>query len=135
MPFQPSISASPNHSVAAPAKVKGSKKLHPIKGFISGLAAFLKKIPTLVCRAWKSTMKWCRTVGVTTVQLWKRGWNAELANSVFVALSLAGLAITLAVHQDKPLPEWPRLININSLVSIFTLFIRAGLATILTEGA
>lgn len=49
-------------------------------------------------------------------------------------VSLVGLIITLLAHQDKPLPKWPNLVNINSIVSLFALLMRASTGMVLAEG-
>lgn len=49
-------------------------------------------------------------------------------------LSLVGLVATLATHQTRPLPHWPQLININAVVSLFSLIMRTGTSVVLAEG-
>lgn len=78
-------------------------------------------------------MQFWKAFAEAVLRAWGRGWDAELVNCVFVALSLAGLIITLLVHQNKQFLEQPQLSTFDSLVSIFTFFIKAGLAMILTE--
>lgn len=63
-----------------------------------------------------------------------KGWTAEVYSYVFVVLSFLGLVATLFAHQNKPLPEWPQLVSINSIVSLFSLLIRASIAFVLAEG-
>ncbi|KAF3045733.1 hypothetical protein E8E11_007451 [Didymella keratinophila] len=62
------------------------------------------------------------------------GWTAETCSFVFAILSLLGLVVTLFLHQNKPLPQWPQLITINSIVSLFSLLMRAGVGLVLAEG-
>jgi hypothetical protein len=61
-------------------------------------------------------------------------WAAETCSCIFALLSLAGLIATLHAHQDRPLPQWPQLVNINSIISLFSMLIRAGVGVILAEG-
>jgi hypothetical protein len=70
----------------------------------------------------------------TMWKLWSRGWTAEVCAFIFSALSLGGLVTTLLAHQDKPQPNWPQLITINSVVSLFSLLMRTGVSVILAEG-
>ncbi|KAF2831318.1 hypothetical protein CC86DRAFT_314581 [Ophiobolus disseminans] len=68
------------------------------------------------------------------IRLWKRGWTAEVLSCVFALLSLIGLVATLIAHQGKPLPQWPKLISLNSIISLFSLLIRTGVCVVLAEG-
>lgn len=61
-------------------------------------------------------------------------WTAEVASCVFALAALAGLVVILRTHQDRPLPQWPQLVTINSIVSIFSLLMRAGVCYVLAEG-
>lgn len=72
----------------------------------------------------------------TLLQLKKRGegWTAEICSYVFAVLSFLGLLATLFAHQNRPLPEWPQLISINSIVSLFSLLIRSSIGLVLAEG-
>jgi hypothetical protein len=44
------------------------------------------------------------------------------------------MVATLLKHEEKPLPQWPQIININSIISLFSLLIRAGVGVVLAEG-
>jgi hypothetical protein len=37
-------------------------------------------------------------------------------------------------HQNRPLPDWPQIVSINSIVSLFSMMIRAGVSMVLAEG-
>jgi hypothetical protein len=65
---------------------------------------------------------------------WKKSWTAETSSFIFSVLVLAGLVVTLFVHQGKPLPKWPQLITINSVLSLFSLLMRTGVSVVLAEG-
>jgi len=45
-------------------------------------------------------------------------WGMELACWFLAALSLIGIVIALESHKNRPLPEWPLGITLNSLISI-----------------
>ncbi|KAF2627945.1 HET-domain-containing protein [Macroventuria anomochaeta] len=60
--------------------------------------------------------------------------TAETYSYAFAVLSLFGLVTTLLAHQHKPLPEWPQLITINSIISLFSLLMGAGIGLVLAGG-
>ena len=66
--------------------------------------------------------------------LWRKSWTAEVCSFAFALVSLMGLVLVLSKHQGKPIPEWPQLITINSVVSLFALFMRIGVGVVLAEG-
>jgi hypothetical protein len=78
---------------------------------------------------------WDTSANILQLRTTGEGWTAETCSYVFAVLSLLGLVATLFAHQNKPLPEWPQLITINSIVSLFSLLMRAGVGLILAEGA
>ncbi|OAG03074.1 uncharacterized protein CC84DRAFT_1064174, partial [Paraphaeosphaeria sporulosa] len=61
-------------------------------------------------------------------------WTAETHILVFSVLTFAGLVATLMAHQNKPNPKWPQLVTINSIVSLFSLPMRAVISLVLAEG-
>jgi hypothetical protein len=67
-------------------------------------------------------------------QFYSRQWVSETFSCLFALLAVAGLVITLRAHEHKTLPDWPQLVTINSIVSIFSLLIRGGVCYILAEG-
>jgi hypothetical protein len=67
-------------------------------------------------------------------RLFQKGWTAETCSCIFALLSLLGLVATLLAQQNKPMPEWPQIVSINSIISLFALLMRAGVGTVLTEG-
>jgi hypothetical protein len=77
----------------------------------------------------KSKRRYC-----TPARIRQSRWTAETCSCIFALLSLAGLIATLHAHQDRPLPQWPQLVNINSIVSLFSMLIRAGVGVVLAEG-
>lgn len=64
----------------------------------------------------------------------KKSWTVETFSFIFSILTLAGLIATLSAHQGKPLPKWPQLITINSVLSLFSLIMRTGVTVVLAEG-
>jgi hypothetical protein len=54
-------------------------------------------------------------------RLFQKGWTAETCSCILA-------------HQNKPMPEWPQIVSINSIISLFALLMRAGVGTVLTEG-
>ena len=83
--------------------------------------------------SWADWM-WDTTANILQLRSTGEGWTAETCSFVFAVLSLLGLVVTLFVHQNKPLPQWPQLITINSIVSLFSLLMRAGVGLVLAEG-
>jgi hypothetical protein len=69
------------------------------------------------------------------LRFWNYSWTAETCSYVFSLLIFAGLVAMLLVHQDKAIPEWPQIVSINSIVSLFSLFMRTGVGVVLAEGA
>ncbi|KAF2116834.1 hypothetical protein BDV96DRAFT_598678 [Lophiotrema nucula] len=102
----------------------------PLAPLLAGWRAVFTCIQTSYRALASIFMKLCEVIG----RAWKSGWNAEICGCVFAALSLMGLVMILRAHEAGPLPDWPQLVTINSIVSIFTLFIRAGIAMVLAEG-
>lgn len=77
---------------------------------------------------------WDTSANVLQIKSTGKGWTAETCSYLFAVLSLLGLVATLYAHQNKPLPEWPQLITVNSIVSLFSLLMRAGVGLVLAEG-
>ena len=66
--------------------------------------------------------------------MWGQSWTLETLSLFVSILGLAGLIATLLVHQSKPLPQWPQLVTINSIISLFSLLMRTCVGVVLTEG-
>ena len=62
-----------------------------------------------------------------------RLWIFEILSLLLALAALAAIVITLELHHDRPLPRWPSLISINSLISIFTTILKACLLLPVTE--
>lgn len=70
----------------------------------------------------------------SVTSIWGKSWTAETCSYIVSILALAGLTATLLVHQNKPLPQWPQLVTINSIISLFSLLMRACAGVVLAEG-
>jgi hypothetical protein len=70
----------------------------------------------------------------STARMWAVGWRTETCSYIVAILALAGLVATLSAHQGRPLPQWPQLVTINSIISLFSLLIRACVGVVLAEG-
>lgn len=54
-------------------------------------------------------------------------WLPEFTSFLLAIIALVAIIILLAVRKDKPLPNWPSLLNINSLVAIFSSILKVAL--------
>ena len=54
-------------------------------------------------------------------------WLPEIMSFLFAVIAFLAIVILLAVRKDKPLPNWPSLIGINSLVAILSSVLRIAL--------
>jgi len=80
-----------------------------------------------VCLVWRHCIE-------TVSRTWRKSWAMETLSLFASVLTLAGLVSTLLVHQNRPPPQWPQLVTINSIISLFSLLMRAFVGVILTEG-
>ncbi|KAI0096754.1 hypothetical protein GGR51DRAFT_578655 [Nemania sp. FL0031] len=60
-------------------------------------------------------------------------WYLEILSSLLALACLAIIVTIIAAHQDKPLPEWPQLITINGLISVFGAIFKASLVMPVSE--
>ena len=67
-------------------------------------------------------------------QCWNYAWMTEVCSYVFSLSTSGSLVIMLVVYYNQPIPDWPQLISINSIVSLFSLFTRTGVSLVLAEG-
>lgn len=61
-------------------------------------------------------------------------WWLEFLACALVILALFAIAITLALYQGRPLPNWPFHVSINSLVSTYTVILKTAALLIIAEG-
>ena len=66
----------------------------------------------------------------STFGLW---WREGLASLVTLAM-MGAVVGTILPHQDKPLPEWPYWISINTVVLIYFIILKAVMACVLSKG-
>lgn len=68
------------------------------------------------------------------MRLWNQPWIIETISCLLSCVAFAAIVLTLALHAGQPMPQWPNLISINSLVAIFTAIMKAALLLPVTEG-
>lgn len=61
-------------------------------------------------------------------------WWQEVTACLLSTVALLAIIATLRPHQDKPLPQWPYLISINSLLSIYVTILKAAALLVIAEG-
>ena len=61
-------------------------------------------------------------------------WIIEITSCVLACVAFTAIVISVAIHQDRPLPQWPQLISINSLIAIFTAILKASILMPVAEG-
>lgn len=67
-------------------------------------------------------------------QLTLRIWFLETLSILLALGCLIAIVVVLIVHQNNPLPSRPKLLSINSLISVFTTFFKAALIMPVAEG-
>jgi hypothetical protein len=92
-------------------------------------------------RRWLAVLKplfgWLTTLkrfGRWLAALPDRPWLPEITSLALACVAFAAIVVTLAIHQGRPLPQWPHLISINSLIAIFNAIFKAALAMPVAEG-
>lgn len=66
------------------------------------------------------------------LRYWKN-WEWEFAACLLVLATPIILFATLYPHHGQPLPQWPFKLSINSLISVYTLVLKAAIGVILTS--
>lgn len=61
-------------------------------------------------------------------------WWRELAGCLLSIIAFVGMCITLAMYQRKPSPNWPVWLSLNTIVSIYSLVVKAGIVYVIGEG-
>ena len=61
-------------------------------------------------------------------------WTPEVLSLLLAIAAFAAIVAILATHKDKEQPDWPSLININSLISILIAIFKTSLLFALAEG-
>lgn len=60
-------------------------------------------------------------------------WIIEIASLLLATVAFVAIIITLTIHRNRPLPQWPHLISINTLIAIFTAILKASLLVPVVE--
>jgi hypothetical protein len=102
-------------------------KMTRFAAFFASVAAFFVAVPRYFTTG-------CKRSGHAFAGMARRRWTSEAISLLLASLSLLGLVATLVAHQGTPLPQWPQLITINSIIFLFSILIRAGVGVDLTEG-
>lgn len=61
-------------------------------------------------------------------------WLIEILSCLLATVALIATIVTLAIHRGRPLPQWPHLISINSLIAIFIAILKAAVLMPVAEG-
>ena len=63
-----------------------------------------------------------------------KDWKVESFCCVFGLVSLGAIAATLAPFQNRPLPQLPYEISLNSLISLYVIMLKTAMFVILCSG-
>lgn len=63
-----------------------------------------------------------------------KDWKVEIFCCIFGLVSLGAIATTLAPFQDRPLPQLPYAVSLNSLISLYVIMLKAAMFVILCSG-
>ncbi|KAK1446639.1 hypothetical protein CCUS01_12272 [Colletotrichum cuscutae] len=69
----------------------------------------------------------------TSETIWQI-WRLEILSSLLALGCVLAIIIILALHQSKPLPKWPGVMSVNTLVATFTAVYKASLIIPVAEG-
>jgi hypothetical protein len=61
-------------------------------------------------------------------------WWQAMAACAIMLCSLIAIILILGLHQNRPLPDWPLSITLNSLVSIMVVILKASMLALVTSG-
>jgi hypothetical protein len=89
-------------------------------------SVWTKNLPNWISKRSKATAQ--------TLDYCADRWAFEILSCTFALLCLLAIIVTLVTHQDQSLPQWPRMISINSLIAIFTALMKAALMVPIAEG-
>lgn len=65
--------------------------------------------------------------------VWKR-WVFEISAYALAVMALIAIVVTLKIHEGRPLLSWPFRISVNTLISIFSVILKAMMLVPVTEG-
>ena len=80
------------------------------------------------------------TTGDSRERIWQHPrqladqWTWDILSCVVALLCVVSIVIILTIHRGRPLPQWPRMISINSLIAVFTALMKAALIFPVAEG-
>ena len=63
-----------------------------------------------------------------------KNWWMEISACFLFNTALAAIIATLYPHQERPLPEWPHTLSVNTLVSIYVVVLEGTILLVTTEG-
>lgn len=61
-------------------------------------------------------------------------WSLEILSLITALLVLLAIVLLLSIRQEKPLPDWPSVLQVNSLVAIFSAAFKVALLYPIAEG-
>jgi Protein of unknown function (DUF3176) len=74
-----------------------------------------------------------KSASVSPFKLIQSLW-LEILSLVLLILVLIAIIATLASHQDRPLPQWPFKITINTLVSTYVTILKSLMLFVIAQG-
>ena len=63
-----------------------------------------------------------------------KDWWLEYVACVSLLATIAATVVTIRLQQNRPLYHWPYNLSINSVVSIYSVVVKAAILLILSEG-
>ena len=93
----------------------------PSSGEQEDVAAVAESENQTMQRDSRKTTRRCTRFAIDTI------WLPEIISFLLAVIAFLSIVILLAVRKDKPLPKWPSLISINSLVAVFSAVLRVAL--------
>jgi Protein of unknown function (DUF3176) len=61
-------------------------------------------------------------------------WWQAIGACAIMLCSLMAIILILGLHQNRPLPDWPLTITLNSLVSIMVVILKASMLALIAPG-
>lgn len=62
-----------------------------------------------------------------------KNWWMEIGACFSIIASLIAIVATLYPHQDRPLPQWPFLVSVNTLISIYVVVLKGAILLVTAE--
>ena len=110
-----------------------------LEGRCQTLAVMEGQIPCHSVRTHRSVLQancWLTAYSEGHSQHWGvvSSFRVEIFGACLAVVAFMAIIVTLAIHQDRPLPQWPHMISINALIAIFTGVFRFSLLIPVAEG-